>query len=36
MLLIDGDPTRDLSLLGDPDTNLRLIIKDGRIHKNTL
>ena len=36
MLLVDGDPTRDLGLLGDPDSNLRLIIKDGRVHKNTL
>ncbi|EIE99007.1 metal-dependent hydrolase family protein [Saccharomonospora glauca] len=36
MLLVEGDPTRDLGLLGDPDTNLRVIIKDGHIHKNTL
>lgn len=36
MLLVDGDPTRNLDVLGDPHTNLRLIIKDGRIHKNTL
>lgn len=36
MLRVEGDPTQDLSLLGDPGTNLRLIIKEGRIHKNTL
>ncbi|GAA0961142.1 amidohydrolase family protein [Actinocorallia libanotica] len=36
LLLVDGDPTRDLSVLGDPHANLKLIVKDGRIHKNTL
>ncbi len=36
VLLVDGDPTRDLGVLGDPDANLRVIIKDGRVHKNTL
>ncbi|WP_197322103.1 amidohydrolase family protein [Saccharomonospora sp. NB11] len=36
VLLVEGDPTRDLSLLGDPHTNLRVIIKDGRVYKNTL
>ncbi|XRQ10600.1 amidohydrolase family protein, partial [Actinomadura welshii] len=35
LLLVSGDPTRDLSLLGEP-ANLKVIIKDGRIHKNTL
>lgn len=36
LLLVDGDPTRDLNVLGDPHANLKVIIKDGRIHKNTL
>jgi imidazolonepropionase-like amidohydrolase len=36
LLLIDGDPTSDLALLGDPDTNLKLIIKDGAIVKNIM
>ncbi|GAA4232874.1 amidohydrolase family protein [Actinomadura meridiana] len=36
LLLVDGDPTRDLSVLGDPATTLKVIIKDGRVHKNTL
>jgi imidazolonepropionase-like amidohydrolase len=35
LLLVDGDPTADLELLADP-ANLKVIIKDGRIHKNTL
>lgn len=36
MLLVEGDPTQDLRLLADPAKNLRVIMKDGRIHKNTL
>jgi imidazolonepropionase-like amidohydrolase len=36
ILLVDGDPLADLSLLADPDQNLSVIMKDGVIHKNTL
>ncbi len=36
MLLVDGDPTKDLTLLGDSARNFKIIMKDGRIHKNTL
>ncbi|MCC2274375.1 amidohydrolase family protein [Streptomyces sp. ET3-23] len=36
LLLVDGDPTRDLGLLADPGKNLALIMKGGRIHKNGL
>jgi|UniRef100_A0A914Z8F8 imidazolonepropionase-like amidohydrolase len=36
MLLIDGNPLEDISLIADPDKNMKLIIKDGVIHKNTL
>lgn len=36
VLLVDGDPTRDLNILADPAAALKLIIKDGRIYKNTL
>lgn len=35
LLIIDGDPLTDLSCLQQQD-NLRLIMKDGQIHKNTL
>ncbi|MCC5951976.1 MAG: amidohydrolase family protein [Acidimicrobiia bacterium] len=35
-LLVDGDPTTDLSPFADPDTNLRLIVKGGKVYKNTL
>lgn len=36
LLVVDGDPTTDLSVLTDPERNLRLIVKDGVIHKNEL
>ncbi|MFO7764510.1 MAG: amidohydrolase family protein [Wenzhouxiangellaceae bacterium] len=36
LLLVDGDPTEDIELLLDPEVNLALIIKNGRIYKNTL
>ncbi|MFD8599153.1 amidohydrolase family protein [Kitasatospora sp. NPDC059646] len=36
VLLVEGDPTQDLTVLGAPDKNLAVIIKDGRIHKNLL
>ena len=36
LLLIDGEPLSDITILADPDNNLRLIMKDGVIYKNTL
>lgn len=36
LLLVDGDPLADLSLLANPDQNLPVIMKDGVIHKNAL
>lgn len=36
VLLVDGDPTSDIKLLGNPDKNLLVIMKDGKIYKNTL
>lgn len=36
LLLVDGNPLEDITLLGDPQKNLAVIMKDGRIHKNTL
>ena len=33
--VIDGDPTEDIRLLMDP-ANIDLIMKDGKIYKNTL
>ncbi|MGW3184499.1 amidohydrolase family protein [Kitasatospora sp. NPDC001119] len=36
LLVVDGDPTTDLSVLADPERNLRLIVKDGVVHRNEL
>ncbi|WP_421914273.1 amidohydrolase family protein [Mesorhizobium sp.] len=36
ILVIDGNPLEDISLIADPARSLKLIMKDGRIHKNTL
>lgn len=36
ILVADGDPEKSLDLLTDPEQNLRLIMKDGRIYKDTL
>ena len=36
ILLVDGNPLEDIRLLADPDSNLKLIMKDGKIYKNTL
>ena len=35
-LLVDGNPRETIRLLENPAKNLRVIVKDGRIHKNTL
>ncbi|MEV7864034.1 amidohydrolase family protein [Streptomyces hirsutus] len=36
VLLVEEDPTENLSLFEDPDKYLAVIIKDGRIYKNRL
>ena len=36
VLLIDGNPLENLALIADPEPNLKVIMKDGRIFKNTL
>lgn len=36
ILLVDGDPIANIKLIADPDKNLKVIMKDGRIYKNTL
>jgi imidazolonepropionase-like amidohydrolase len=36
ILVIDGDPLSDISILANPEKNLALIMKDGKVHKNTL
>lgn len=34
LIVIDGDPTADISLVADPERSMTLIMKDGVIHKN--
>jgi imidazolonepropionase-like amidohydrolase len=34
LLLVDGDPIADLTVLNDPAKNMLVIMKDGRIYKN--
>lgn len=36
LLLVDGDPTQNLEIVADPAKNFRVIMKDGKIYKNTL
>ncbi|HTR08543.1 MAG TPA: amidohydrolase family protein [Paraburkholderia sp.] len=36
LLIVAGDPLQDVTLLADPGQNLQLIMKDGRIYKDTL
>ena len=36
LLLVNGNPLENLKLVGDPDRNFKLIMKDGEIYKNTL
>jgi imidazolonepropionase-like amidohydrolase len=36
LLLIDGNPLEDITIMTDPDNNFRIIMKDGVIYKNSL
>ncbi|UNK58316.1 amidohydrolase family protein [Pseudoxanthomonas daejeonensis] len=36
LLLVDGDPTVDISLVARPEQAFKVIMKDGRIYKDTL
>ena len=36
LLLVDGDPTKNLNLIANPGKNFRVIMKDGKIYKDTL
>ena len=36
LLLVDGNPLDDVSILGDNGKNIPLIMKDGKIFKNAL
>jgi len=36
LILVDGNPLENLELVADPARNFKIIMKDGRILKNTL
>jgi len=34
LLLVDGNPVENIKLLENPDKNLLVIMKDGKVYKN--
>jgi imidazolonepropionase-like amidohydrolase len=36
LLLVDGDPLEDIALIADPAKNFVVIMKDGKVYKNSL
>ncbi|WP_264757053.1 hypothetical protein [Sapientia aquatica] len=36
LLLVDGDPIAHIDLIADPAKNFTVIMKDGKIYKNSL
>lgn len=36
LLLVNGDPLQDITLVENPDQNFSVIMKDGKIYKNTI
>ena len=36
LLLVDGDPIANINLVADPNKNFVVIMKDGKVYKNTL
>jgi imidazolonepropionase-like amidohydrolase len=36
MILVEGNPLEDVSVLAEFNKNIKLIMKDGKIYKNTL
>jgi imidazolonepropionase-like amidohydrolase len=36
LLLVDGDPIANINLVADPEKNFLVIMKDGKVYKNTL
>ena len=36
MILVEGDPLADVAVLADYDQNIRVVMKDGEIFRNTL
>jgi imidazolonepropionase-like amidohydrolase len=36
LLIVDGDPTQELSMLADPARGPQLVMKAGRVYRDTL
>ena len=36
LIIVDGNPLEDLDLVADPENNFVVIMKDGKVYKNTL
>ena len=36
LLVVEGDPLEDIRVLEEPEKNLRVIVKDGRVVKSSL
>ena len=36
MILVDGNPLKNLDLVAEPDKNFVMIMKDGKIYKNSV
>ena len=36
LLVVDGDPIANLGIIEDPGKNFLVIMKDGKIYKNTI
>jgi len=36
LILVDGNPLANIDLVADPDKNFKVIMKDGKIYKNTI
>ncbi|HTE93876.1 MAG TPA: amidohydrolase family protein, partial [Bradyrhizobium sp.] len=36
LLLVDGNPLENINLIADPAKNFKIIMKDGKVYKNTL
>jgi len=36
LILVNGNPIENIQLIADPEENFKVIMKDGKIYKNTL
>ena len=36
IVLVDGNPLKNIDLVANPDDNFVVIMKDGKVYKNTL